>query len=104
MGKDARVVAGPAEDVDILRLPPDARVGADGVGARQHEWDRGCSELADGFAIEILGFGACRSRLRLGIQRGYGHRTPMESLSPTVMSAGIRNEKAAVRVAAIIKR
>jgi hypothetical protein len=36
-GEDAGVVAGLAEDVQILGRPPDARVGGDRIGARQQE-------------------------------------------------------------------
>ena len=53
--QDARIVAGLAEDVDVLGRAPHARIGVQRIGARDQERQAALGEHVQTFGIEILG-------------------------------------------------
>ena len=69
MAEDARVVAGLAEDVEILGRAGDARIGADRIGAGEQERQAKAGQLAQRLGIEALGLRRFQSGLRLRVDR-----------------------------------
>ena len=67
MREDARVVAGLAEDVEVLGRPRDARIGRQRIGAGEQEGQAELVQLPQRLGVEGLGFRVFEGRLRLGI-------------------------------------